>query len=83
MAGCDKRAPGRLVQGLMGESGPGAVQVLLASAMLAALGRRLGPVFGAWHAVLETGNAVGDFLLLMGAEFTSVYARTFGSHLNA
>lgn len=129
---------------------------LLASAMLAAVGRRLGPVFGAWQAVVEMGNAVGGFLLvafmfgliykvmprqrvlaadvwpgallaallftggkfaigayighsgvasgfgaagslvvvllwvyfsaqilLMGAEFTSVYARTFGSHVNA
>lgn len=127
---------------------------LVTSAMLAAVGRRLGPVFGAWEAVVEIGNAVGGFLLvafmfgliykvmprqrvltadvwlgallaallftggkfvigayighsgvasgfgaagslvvvllwvyfsaqilLMGAEFTSVYARTFGSHV--
>ena len=32
--------------------------------MLAALGRRLGPVFGGWQTVVETGNAVGGFLLV-------------------
>jgi membrane protein len=36
---------------------------LVTSAMFAALGRRLGPVFG-WQAVVEAGNAVGGFLLV-------------------
>jgi len=37
---------------------------LLTSAMLAAVGRFLGPVFGAWQAVVEVGNAVGGFVLV-------------------
>jgi membrane protein len=37
---------------------------LVTSAMFAALGRRLGPVFGGWQAVVEAGNAVGGFLLV-------------------
>ncbi len=37
---------------------------LVTSAMLAAIGRRLGPVFGGWQAVVETGNAVGGFVLV-------------------
>ncbi len=129
---------------------------LLTSTLLAAVGRRIGPLFGAWQAVVEISNAVAGFLLvalmfgliykvmprqhvlvadvwpgtllatllftggkfvigayighsgiasgfgaagslvvvllwvyfsaqilLIGAEFTSVYARTFGSHANA
>jgi membrane protein len=37
---------------------------LVTSAMLAALGRRLHPVFGGWQAVVEAGNAVVGFLLV-------------------
>ncbi len=37
---------------------------LVTSAMLAALGRRMNPVFGGWQAVVEAGNAVGGFLLV-------------------
>lgn len=37
---------------------------LVTSAMFAALGRRLVPVFGGWQAVVEAGNAVGGFLLV-------------------
>jgi membrane protein len=37
---------------------------LVASAMLAALGRYVGPVFGGWQAVVEIGNAVGGFVLV-------------------
>jgi len=37
---------------------------LVASAMIAALGRRLDPVFGGWQAAVEVGNAVGGFLLV-------------------
>jgi membrane protein len=37
---------------------------LVTSAMLAAVGRRLGPVFGGWQAVVEVGNTVGSFLLV-------------------
>lgn len=37
---------------------------LVASAMLAAAGHRLDPVFGGWQAVAEIGNAVGGFLLV-------------------
>ena len=37
---------------------------LVTSAMFAALGRRLGPVFGGWQNVVEAGNAVGGFLLV-------------------
>lgn len=37
---------------------------LVTSAMLAAVGWRLGPVFGGWQAVVETSNAVGGFLLV-------------------
>ena len=37
---------------------------LVASAVLAALGRRLDSVFGGWQAVVEVGNAVGGFLLV-------------------
>jgi membrane protein len=37
---------------------------LVTSAMLAAVGRRLGPIFGGWQAVVEVGNAVGGFLLV-------------------
>ena len=37
---------------------------LVTSAMFAAVGRRLGPVFGGWQAVVETSNALGGFLLV-------------------
>jgi membrane protein len=37
---------------------------LVTSAMLAAVSRRLGPVFGGWQAAVEVGNAVGGFLLV-------------------
>ncbi len=37
---------------------------LVTSAMIAALGRRLNPVFGGWQAVVEAGNAIGGFLLV-------------------
>jgi membrane protein len=37
---------------------------LVTSAMLAAVGRRLDPLFGIWQAVIEVGNAVGGFLLV-------------------
>jgi membrane protein len=37
---------------------------LVTSAMLAAVGRRLGPVFGGWQTMVEVGNAVGGFLLV-------------------
>lgn len=37
---------------------------LVSSAMLAALSRRLDPVFGGWQTVVEAGNALGGFLLV-------------------
>ena len=37
---------------------------LVSSAVLAAMGRRLDPVFGGWHSVVEVGNAIGGFLLV-------------------
>jgi len=37
---------------------------LVTSALLAALSRRLDPVFGGWQAVVEAGNAIGGFLLV-------------------
>ena len=37
---------------------------LAASAMLAAVSRRLDPFFGGWRAVVEAGNAVGGFVLV-------------------
>jgi membrane protein len=37
---------------------------LVSSAMLAAVSRRLDPVFGGWQFVVETGNTVGGFLLV-------------------
>ena len=37
---------------------------LVTSAMLAAVGRRLDPVFGGWQAVVEVGNAIGGFVLV-------------------
>jgi len=37
---------------------------LVASAMLAAVGRRLDPVFGGWQTAVEVGNAIGGFLLV-------------------
>jgi len=37
---------------------------LVASALLAALSRRLDPVFGGWQTVVEVGNAIGGFLLV-------------------
>lgn len=37
---------------------------LVTSAMLAALSRRLDPVFGGWQAMVEVGNAIGGFLLV-------------------
>ncbi|MBK7424039.1 MAG: YihY/virulence factor BrkB family protein [Propionivibrio sp.] len=37
---------------------------LVTSAMLAAVGRRLDPVFGGWQAGVEMGNAIGGFLLV-------------------
>lgn len=37
---------------------------LVTSAMLAAVGRRLDPIFGGWQTVVEAGNAIGGFLLV-------------------
>ncbi len=37
---------------------------LVTSAMLAAVGRHLDPVFGGWQTVVEGGNTVGGFLLV-------------------
>ncbi|MGE6790937.1 membrane protein [Pseudomonas guineae] len=37
---------------------------LVASALLAAVGRQLEPVLGTWQTVLEAGNALGGFLLV-------------------
>ena len=37
---------------------------LVTSAMLAAVGRRLDPVFGGWQTVVEVGNAIGGFVLV-------------------
>lgn len=37
---------------------------LLTSAVLAAVGQRLEPIFGAWQAALALGNAIGGFLLV-------------------
>lgn len=37
---------------------------LVASATLAAAGRRLDPILGGWQAVVEAGNVVGGFLLV-------------------
>ena len=37
---------------------------LVTSAVLAAVGRRLDPLFGGWQSVVEVGNAVGGFLLV-------------------
>ncbi len=37
---------------------------LATSAMLAAVSRRLDPVFGGWQAVVEAGDAIGGFLLV-------------------
>jgi membrane protein len=37
---------------------------LITSAMFAAMGRSLNPIFGDWQAVVEMGNAVGGFLLV-------------------
>ena len=37
---------------------------LVTSAVLAALGRRLDPVFGGWQTAVEFGNAIGGFLLV-------------------
>jgi len=37
---------------------------LVASALLAAVGRRLDPVFGGWQTVVEVGNTFGGFLLV-------------------
>jgi len=37
---------------------------LVTSALIAALSRRLDPVFGGWQAVVEAGNAIGGFLLV-------------------
>jgi len=37
---------------------------LVTSALLAAVGRRLGPIFGGWQTVVEAGNAAGGFLLV-------------------
>lgn len=37
---------------------------LVASALLAALGRQLEPVFGSWQTLVEAGNALGGFLLV-------------------
>lgn len=37
---------------------------LVASAVLAAVGRHLDPLFGGWQAVMEAGNAIGGFLLV-------------------
>ncbi|WP_036774082.1 YihY/virulence factor BrkB family protein [Polaromonas glacialis] len=37
---------------------------LVTSAMLAAVRRRLGPVFGGWQTVVEAGDAIGGFLLV-------------------
>lgn len=37
---------------------------LVASALLAAVGRQLDPLFGGWQSVVVVGNAVGGFLLV-------------------
>ncbi len=37
---------------------------LVTSAMIAAMGRSLNPVFGGWRAVVEASNAIGGFLLV-------------------
>lgn len=37
---------------------------LATSAMLAAVSRRLGPVFGGWQAMVEAGDVIGGFLLV-------------------
>jgi membrane protein len=37
---------------------------LITSATLAAVSRRLGPVFGGWQAMVEVGNIIGGFLLV-------------------
>lgn len=37
---------------------------LVASALLAAVGRQLEPVLGSWQTVVEAGNALGGFLLV-------------------
>lgn len=37
---------------------------LVTSALLAGLGRRLGPVFGGWQSVVEVGNAIAGFVLV-------------------
>ncbi len=37
---------------------------LVTSATLAAVSRRLGPVFGGWQTMVEVGNTIGGFLLV-------------------
>jgi membrane protein len=37
---------------------------LVTSAMLAAVSRRLDPVFGGWQTVVASGNAIGGFVLV-------------------
>lgn len=37
---------------------------LITSAVLAAVSRRMDPLFGGWQVVVETGNAIGGFLLV-------------------
>lgn len=59
------QVPGRLREsGMILALGFLLIVSLVTSAMFAALGRRLGPVFGSWQAVVEAGNAVGGFLLV-------------------
>ncbi len=53
---------------------------LVTSAVLAAVGRRLDPVFGGWQVVVVLlWVYFSAQILLIGPEFTCVYARTFGS----
>jgi len=37
---------------------------LVTSAVIAAVGRRLDPIFGGWQAAVQLGNAIGGFLLV-------------------
>jgi membrane protein len=72
------RAPGRLAKsdwftlvrarlmafGLILALGFLLIVSLVTSAIFAAAGRHIGPVFGGWQAVVEASNAIGGFLLV-------------------